>query len=63
MGFLCGHLDLPASATPAQARQAAETMLAEVGRSYHHLDFTIDWHPPDANGWITGDIQAAPRPA
>jgi hypothetical protein len=61
-GILDGHLDLPASATPAQARQAAETLLAELSRTHYHQDLTIDWHPPDAKGWITGEINQAPRP-
>lgn len=56
-GILDGHLDLPASATPAQARQAAETLLAELSRTHYHRDLTIHWHTPRATGWIAGDIQ------
>lgn len=59
MGILDGHLHLPATAPPVEARQAAEVMLADAGRTYYDLDLTIGWNPPDADGWMTGDVHAA----
>jgi len=59
MGILDGYLHLPASALPAEARQAAENMLTDAGRTYYDLDLIIDWHPADANGWTTGDVRSA----
>jgi hypothetical protein len=38
MGILDGYLHLPASALPVEARQAAEIMLADAGRTYYDLD-------------------------
>lgn len=59
LGILCGDLDLSASALPVEARQVAENMLADVGRTDYHLDLTVDWNPADARGWITGTVRAA----
>jgi hypothetical protein len=63
MGILDGRLHLSASAPATQAQQGAETMLADVGRTYFDLNLVIDWHPADADGWITGDVRPAPRRA
>ena len=37
-------------------------MVADHVRTYYNLQCTIDWHPPDAKGWITGDIRNNPLP-
>jgi hypothetical protein len=50
MGFLDGFLEVPASASPDQARHAAEIMLADVGRTYFGLHCSVDWRPPDDKG-------------
>ena len=57
-----GSLPVPGDALPGQAMQAAESMVADVVREYYDLRSAIDWHPPDAKGWITGDVRSAPRP-
>lgn len=57
MGFIDGYFDLPASVSPAQAMHAAEAMLADWGRKYYDLHFAIEWHDPDAKGWIPGDVR------
>lgn len=56
-GIIDGHIHLAASAPPVEARQAAEIMLADAGQTYYDLELTIDWHPANADGWITGDIR------
>jgi hypothetical protein len=58
-----GSLPIPGEAPPDEARQAAEAMVADHVRTYYSLQCTIDWHPPDAKGWITGDIRNNPLPA
>lgn len=63
LGFTCGRLSLPASAAPAEARLAAEAMLAELDRAYYRLGLAINWHQANANGWITGKVQAALIPS
>jgi hypothetical protein len=61
MGILdAGSLQLPASTPGTQAQQGAETMLADVVRTYFDLNL-IDWHPADADGWITGDVLAVTK--
>jgi hypothetical protein len=55
-----GSLSVPGDASPGQARQAAESMVADLTHTYYNLRCTIDWHPPDAKGWITGDIRSNP---
>jgi hypothetical protein len=61
MGILDASLQLPASTPATQAQQGAETMLADVVRTYFDLNLVIDWHPADADGWITGDVLAAAK--
>ncbi len=59
-GFLCGYLDLPASASLDQAKHRAEARLTDFGRTYYRLNFTIDWHAPDDDEWTGGDVRSTP---
>jgi hypothetical protein len=59
-GFFCGYLELPASASLDQAKHRAEAQLADFGRTYYLLNFTIDWRPPHDSEWTGGDIRGTP---
>jgi hypothetical protein len=59
-GFSCGYLELPASASLEQAKHHTEARLADFGRTYYLLNFTIDWRPSDDSEWTGGDIRSTP---
>jgi hypothetical protein len=59
-GFLCGCLELPASASIDQAKHRAAANLADFGRTYYRLSFTVDWRPSDDSEWTCGDIRSTP---
>jgi LuxR family transcriptional regulator, maltose regulon positive regulatory protein len=44
----------------AVALQRAEARLADFGRTYYLLNFTIDWRPSDDSEWTGGDIRRTP---
>jgi hypothetical protein len=62
-GIADGSLPVPGDAPPDRARQAAEAMVVDLARTYYNIHCTIDWHPPDDKGWITGDVRSNPQPA
>lgn len=59
-GFFCGSLELTASASLDQAKHRAEASLADFGRTYYLLNFTIEWRPSDDSEWTGGDIRSTP---
>ncbi|MFD5198610.1 hypothetical protein ACFWM7_00265 [Streptomyces sp. NPDC058375] len=52
-GTLCGRLaDVPADATPAEARAAVAAMVVSLARDLHAADVDVTWDPPrDPGSW------------
>ncbi|MFI9004656.1 hypothetical protein [Streptomyces sp. NPDC053541] len=58
-GMLCGHLDVPVTAGPVEAQQAAALMVKGLAHDLHDVQVEVTWETPGEPGGWTAEVTIA----